>query len=905
MSFLRRRREDRAVAEELKAHIEEHVDELVESGMKEEDARHIARKQLGNRTQLRERIHEQNGIPLLDAIGRDLSVSLRSLARRPWFALGVALTLGLGIGAATMVYTVVDHVLLAPLPYEDPDTLVAIGALNKNAEWVDHEGGLQQLEPMSLMNFLELEERARSYQDLATIMLDEIRFGAGENGSVPDRVQVAGISQGFLETLHATPHLGRLFRPEEYTAATPKVLLLSYGTWQRRYGGDPDIIGRTETRLEASMTIVGVLPQNFVAPEAFFPRDEVPEFWGPLDLSQLQSSNRVVRTSRDLYLLGRLAAGVTAEQARGEAAQIASVLVEENPGDYVRRDGATVGIGVNGLHAQTLGTVGGALGMFLVASALLLLLAMMNVATILLARALERTREFGVRMALGAGRARIVRLLLSEAGLLTVMGAGIGILLALGGISVFRAYAPLSIPRMEQVVIDARVLFVAAIVSLLTGVVVGVMPALRLTGRRPWQRLNRHGVGEGGASSRTRSVLVGGQIAIAVVLLSVAALLFQSFVHLQGGGLGLDPDGLIAMDVEIKGAPSFVYEQTWLSWDVLLDELHAVPGIESVALTSNVPFQYQKWKPTLLLPGESPDQVHEGTAGYAVTPGFFETVGARRISGRDVSDEDQPSSERVALVNEAFAQRYFGQSDPIGQTLRWLPGYEWTPESDWSGTPEWRAAQPTPMRIIGVVENIVQMRVGEPPQPAIYVPYTQMRPFSPSALVRSSLPAEAIFPALRQAVARYNSWENALLDLGYLAPTDAAALQFRTLLISAFAAIAILLAAVGLYGTMTHFVGRRQREFGVRMAMGARPARVFCMVLRQGLLLAGAGLVAGLLVTLLSTNALASFLFGVEPNDPFTLTMAGSVLLLTALASCYLPARRATSIDPATVLREE
>ena len=461
---------------------------------------------------------------------RDVRLAARNLARRPGFALGVILTLGLGIGATTTIYAVVDGVMLRPLPYHDPSALVAMGSLAPGAEWIDREIGLQDLDRMSMANSLDYQERTRSFENLAAIWPNRAVLSDGAGGS--EMVGIVSVSQGLFDLLGASPALGRTFLPEEYDGSywgSQGIVMLSYGAWQRRYGGDPDVLGRSTEGLRFSATIVGVLPRDFRLPEAFlFDDPHGNEFWFPF-----QWDPNTSRRNGRLYLLGHLDPRASVEQARAEAERIAADLAVEFPDDNVESDGSHVGIGVNDLHAQTVGTAGKAFGLFLGAAGLLLLLAAMNASTLLLARSLDRTQELGVRMALGAGRSRVVRLLVSEAGILSVLGGALGIGLAYGGVGVFLRYAPSYIPRLSTVAVDARVLAVAAAVSLGTGIAAGLLPALRLTRSGPWRRLQTAGRTFVEPSSRLREALVGGQMAVAVILLSGAGLLFNSFVRMN------------------------------------------------------------------------------------------------------------------------------------------------------------------------------------------------------------------------------------------------------------------------------------------------------------------------------------------------------------------------------------
>ena len=831
---------------------------------------------------------------------RDLRIAARSLAHRPGFSLGVALVLGLGIGATTAIFTVVDAVMLRPLPYDDPSTLVAVGSLDPGAEWVDGDPALQDLVPMSFPNYLDLRERARSFEDLTAIMLAESPIEVGETD--PEYLRIAGVTPGLFEMLDAAPALGRTLLPEDYLATAPRVGVITYATWQRRFGGDAGVVGRP-MGVEGRPVIVGVLSQEFSPPEAFFPSDAVPEFWVGIPVDGRDSESR---RHRELYLLGRLAGRTTVEQARAEVTRIAADLTVEFPEEN-QLDGSPLGIGVNGLHAQTVGNAGKGLGLFLGAAALLLLLAALNAATLLLARSLDRTQEFGVRMALGASRRRVVRLLVSEAGILSVIGGAFGVLLAYGGVGVFLRYAPSSIPRLGTVAVDARVLALAAAVSLGTGIGVGLLPALRLTRRGPWQALQRAGRSFAAPSSPLGGALVSAQMAVAVVLLSGAGLLFGSFMRMRTVDLGFEADGLIVVGVSLPGTTACGRPNPWVCWDLLLDELRAVPGVESVAAASNVPVQPSTWEPRLLLPGDTPETVPGKIAGYAITPGYHEIMGTELLRGRDFGRLDGPGGEPVALVNETFVRAQLGGGEAIGTIVRWSLA------TDSPGrrrldliTHRSEGSDEIPLRIVGVVGDVVQTRVAEGPRPAIYVPYTQFAAFSVRAVVRTAQPTEAVFLELFRIAERLNS--NDLLELGTIRDrlvSERAPLQFQAMLVGAFSLIALLLGAAGVYGALAHSVERRQRELGVRMALGANRARVLGMVLSQGMRLSMVGVALGMVASLSLSQLLSGFLFGVQPYDPATLLLVGAVMAIVSAAACLAPARRATAVSPMRVLRAE
>jgi putative ABC transport system permease protein len=836
---------------------------------------------------------------------RDARIAARSLARRPTLVMGVVLTLGLGIGATTTIYSVVDGVILRPLAYRDADRLVLVGSLAPGAPGV---GGvdrvLQDLAQISLPNYLDFRDRARSFATLAAI--EPNRTVLPDQGNGADLVGYANVAPDLFEMIGGTAAVGRLFVPDDYAASAEDVVVLSWSAWQRHLGGQESAVGQRFPRLVGSRIVVGVLAPDFRPPEALFPDGNAPELWMPLRSDASNSSTWYARRRGRLHAIGRLAPGTSVQDAREESARIAADLASIHPQDNIEADGTRVGIGVNGLHAQTVGAAAGGLGLFMGAAGLLLLLAVMNAATLLLARALDRTRELSVRRALGCGRMRIVRLLMTEAGMLALLGGALGVVLAYAGVAAFVRYAPGSLPRLADVAVDGRVLGMAAAASVAAGVLAGLVPALRLTRDRSWDGAPRTSRTFTEASARSRDLLVGGQIALALVLLTGAGLLFRSFMHVRSVDPGFEPDRLIAMQVETKGGAGWDFQAQWLGWDRLLDALRGVPGVESAALASNAPFEEPSWWPRLLMPGDGPETARDGIAGYAITPGYLETVGTELLRGRDVQTFDGPSAERVALVNESFARIHLGGADPLGTTVWWAAGTEWSPGDEWIPPADWLDGRATPLRIVGLVEDAVQSSAEQGPRPAIYVPYKQGRG-STTAVIRTGAAPEVVIPALRRAVAGFNprvppSTADALQDRIAAARTVP---RFQALLITAFALVALLIAAAGLSGSIAYSAGRRHREIGVRMALGARRSDVLGMVLGRGMRLAIAGGLVGAMATVPLGEMMSRFLHGIGPHDPRALLMAGCALMVVSAAACLGPARRASAVDPTSALEAD
>lgn len=813
--------------------------------------------------------------------GRDVVFALRSFLRRPTLAVGVVITLGVGVGATTAIYSVVDGVLLRPLRYPDSGRLVAVGTTFPGRTWDDESAGLQHLAGVSYLNYADFRDRARSFSSLGAIEPTSVLLP--DEGDGPVLVRAARVTPELWTTLEVTPALGRLFLPDEYRGGEDAVIL-SHGAWVRRFGADPSVVGRPMASAGPSSVIVGVLPADFAPPEGLVSRST--DFWMPLRADHPRYASR---GRRSLVLVGRLAQGVTVDAARTEMSALADQLADEYPDGNVFPDGTHFGAGVNGLLDQVVGTTRRILLIFLGAAGLLLLIAVLNAMTLLFARSLERSAELSVRRALGAGVGRLVRLLVSESVILSLAGALVGAALGYAGVAALHRYGPSSLPRLADVAVDGRVLAVTFLLAVGAGLVTGLVPAARFARRMPWRSM-RGGRGATGRS-RLRMTLVVSQLTVAVLLLSAAGVLVRSFLELRAVDPGFEPQGLVSVEVPLKrpGAPEG--EESWQAWDLLLEQLAATPGVTAVAGATNTPFQDPNWAPRVLLPSDGPDVVRDGIAGYGVTPGYLEVAGTRLLRGRDFTRADGPSGPWVALVNEAWARTLLGpDADPVGMHVR----------TEESGTVR-------DIQIVGLVENAIQTRAEDGPRPAVYVPYTQIEWPLIQAVVRSTESPDVLMPALRRSVARFSTMTpvmamTTLEDRIAATRTDP---RFQALLFLTFAVVALTLAGAGLYASLAHAVGLRRREMGIRMALGATRGGVRRQVVLTGVRVAAVGVTVGLLASLVLNRALVRFVYAVSPSDPAALLGSAAALCAVAVVAAWIPARRATRVDPAEVLREE
>lgn len=832
---------------------------------------------------------------MIDAIA-DVSIAARSLVRRPGLAVGAVLTIALGIGATTTIYSVVDAVVLRPLPYVDPGSLVAVGLIAPGTVAVEGDAGRQELLGLTSIEIDAFRDRSRALQALAGVQRLRIRVLAEDREE--QSLEAVRISADMFSILGVSPALGRFFLADEFQRGGSQAVILTHDFWQSRYGRDPNVLGRAfDWQLTAwassRPTIVGVLPRDFHPPEAFFREGDIPDVYLPMEVS----ANGLYT---GLSAVGRLAPGTTLEQARVEASAISVELMAEVPMPPTLNDGRERIIGVNDLYVETVGTTGGTLWVFLGAAGLLLSLTVMNAATLLLARGLDRHQELDVRVALGAGQLRVAWLLLSEAGALSVVGGLLGIVLAYGGVAAFLRFAPPAIPRLGTVALDGRVLIVAVMATVLAAIGSGLLPAFALTRRSVWDGLQAGSRSVSEPASPLRTALVGGQLALAMVLFCGAGLLFNSFLKLRAADSGFEPDGLVVTSptltrpLQVRSLAEYQ-----ALWDPVLVAFTAVPGVTSAAGASGLPFEAPNWTPRILLPEDPPETVREGIAGYAITPGFLETMGIEVVRGRGFGPEDGSTSEPVAIVNEAFVRTQLGGRDVLGMIVT----------RDIVRLSNFGPPEQTTLRVVGVVEDVVQARAEDGPRPAVYIPHAQadapqLAPWW--SVVRSDLPPAALAtPELRRSLDGWDVRPESLTPMGERMALTQITPRFRTLLLGAFAGVALVLAALGLHASLAHMVRRRQRELGVRMALGADRASIVRMVMGQGMRLSAVCLLIGLLATLAMSRVLASFLFGMEPYDPRTLTSVMLVLLLVCAAACVAPARKATSVDPMRVLQSE
>jgi putative ABC transport system permease protein len=833
--------------------------------MTHEEARRRALLDLGGVAQTKQLYREGGTLPRLESLWRDLRFGTRMLGRNPGFSTIVVLTLALGIGANTAIFTLVDGILMRPLPYLEPERLVVF---NQSYPSV----GLENW-GISPFLFASLRERAGSFERSAAYTTAGLDLAGLEQ---PARVQAGYVTTGFFEILGAAPVIGRAFLPEKNV-----VCVLSDRLWRGRFGGDPRVVGRSLTLNGAPIQVIGVMPPGVDLPS---PRTEL---WLPAGLNPERRFGFV-------YLgIARLKAGVDAAQAEAEATGIQWSLARQS--EKPPPPGADMRMRVTPLQEAVARAARRPLLVLLGAVGLVLLIACANIANLLLARVTGRRREIALRIALGASPWRITLQFLTESLILTVLGAGVGVLLALWLVRSSVGLAGDGIPRMAEVGVSLSGVAFAAALAMVTGVLLGLAPAFRAT------RIGGHAEsGDGGRSTRSVSsrrvnqALVATQVAFSLVLLMGAGLLLRSFASLISVDPGFQPENLLTMRLSLSGQRYDSTEPRARFYEALIERVNGLPGVRAAGLVSNLPIQSDGWSDGYLIEGrEEPGSVPPNALIRIGFPGYFQAIGIPLLRGRDFSSADRGDTPPVAIVDESLARLYWPDGDAIGKRIRL--GWD-TSERAW-------------MTIVGVAGSVKHSGLAEPFYPHLYLPFRQSQdvPGEMHFAVRTAADPSAATAMIRDKV-RDLDGNLPVFDVRTMPELVARSLNSQRLtnvLLGGFATTALVLAGVGIYGVMSLGVTGRTREFGVRMALGARRGEVFRLVVKQGMQMTAAGVAAGTLGAIGLTRFLRSLLFEVSPADPATLAAVVVILGVAAFTACYVPARRATRVDPMVALRHE
>jgi len=804
---------------------------------------------------------------MLDSLRQDAAYALRRLRQTPGFTLVAVLTLALGIGATSAIFSIVNAVLLRPLPFPEPERLVEVSQVWKGQPAV-----------YSPQNFLDVEAQAKSFERLAAI--DTTGVTLTGNGAAA-RLEAAEVSASFFDVLRARPILGRGFVAGENEPGT-KVVVLGHKPWLDRFGGEPGLVGKTVQVDREPRTVVGIAPPGFSYPEGA-------EIWLPMTYDERFRTNS--RGAWYLTIVGRLAPGASVASAREEVGTIAARLEQSYPD-------ANEGVGgtVRSLHEATVGDTRRALLVLLGAVGLVLLVACVNVANLLLARISGRESELALRAALGAGRGRIVRQLFTESLLLALAGGAAGVLLAGVLVDGLLALQPQGVPRLAEVRVDRGVLAFAAVLSLLTSVAFGALPAIRMSRKAEAQSLRQgsRGILSGGRPG-LRGGLVVGQIALAMVLLAGSGLLIRSFSLLRQVDPGFDARSALTFRVSLPES-AYADDARLLSFHEALEaRLRALPGARAVGAVSGLPLTGSQFNISFTVDGRpEPPPAQQPSLDVAIaTRGYFRAMGIDIVRGRDFTEADDATAPQVVLLSETAVRRHFADEDPIGKRIR-------------LGLGRGRGRK-AGGEVVGVVRDVKRHGLAKASPPEIYVPYAQFPLQSMAVVLRSDVKPRSLATAAEAAVHELDAQLPVarLATLEEIVARSISEPRFYVLLLGAFAATALFLAALGLFGVMSYAVAQRTRELAVRLALGAQQRELRRMVLREALVLGSIGLALGLGGALLLSRTLESLLFSVSPSDPATLAAVALLLLATTLLAGYLPARRATRIDPVVALRAD
>jgi putative ABC transport system permease protein len=872
-AVLLRSRLERELQDEIRTHLEMQAEENLRQGMSPEQARRAAMRQFGGVEQVKEQYRDRRGLPLVETTLQDVRYAGRMLGKAPGFTLVAVVTLALGIGACTAVFSAVNPILFAPLPYPQADRVVMI--------WDFGTGGARL--DVTFGTYRELAERSQSFDALAVMRpWQPTLTGSNE----PERFDGQRVSASYFRVLGVSPALGRDFDVADDIVNGPQVVILSDRLWRRRFGGDSQIVGRKVTLNAIPCTVIGVMPatfENLLAPAA--------EVWAPLQYDKsLQPDSR--EWGHHLRMVGRLRAGFSVSQAKRDLDAIAQNPVPE----FSRPPYAALpnGLSVNALQDDVTSGVRPALLAILGAVLLVLAIACVNVTNLLLARGAQRRGEFAVRAALGAGRPRLIRQLLTESLLLALIGGALGMAVAEIGVRALVALSPAGLPRAGAIRVDGTVFAFALAVTTLIGLVVGLIPALHASRSDLQIGLQQSSRRAAGGHQLTRRMLVVAEVALALVLLVSAGLLLRSLQRLFAIDPGFDTTHLLAMQVQPSGQRlddatiHRVFTQS-------LDAVRQVPGVTAAAFTSQLPMSGELGDGYGVHFESSPTgnpEADNGAFRYAVSPGYFETMGIPLSRGRLLDTHDDAGAPPVALISESLAASKFPGEDPIGQRLRLGPN-----QGPW-------------FTIVGVVGTVKQTSLTADEPDAVYMTNTQWQLFTDRVLwlvVRTGGDAAALIPDVKRAVWSVDKDQAIarVTTMDQLLTASAAERRFAQVLFEAFGGVALMLAATGIYGVLSGSVTERLREIAVRLALGASRGNILALVIRQGMTLTGLGVVIGLSGAAAASQALVSLLFGVSRLDP--ITYFGVIVLLAGVAaiSCWLPAWRASRVDPAITLRAE
>ncbi|HEV2498393.1 MAG TPA: ABC transporter permease [Terriglobia bacterium] len=863
---------DADLDEEMRLHQELREQEQVERGVSSEEARYAAQRRFGNRLVLREESGEMWGWNWLETFLQDVRYGVRQLRRNPGFTAVAVITLALGIGANTAIFSMVNAVLLQPLPYKDSQRLVRLEVMAL--------GSASPYPVLSGPDFVDYQKENHVFEEMAAGFLAN---KALTGGSEPMQIGGFEVSPQIFHLLGISPLIGRSFTQSETQPGQNRVVILSYGLWQRAFGGDRAIVGKTIILDDEPYDVVGVMPQSLRFPDLWWGTKA--EFWIPLNLQQ--PAWRRLRGDHWLWVLARMKKGVTLAQAQAEMAMVSQNLQREYP-----REDTGVNVSVIGLRSEQTKQVKPALLVLFAAVGFLLLVACVNIASLLLGKAITRNREMAVRMAVGSGSGRLVRQLLTESVLLFLLGGLAGLAVGWAVLQILLYTAPEGyIPSIIHVHLSGWVLAFTFGLAFLTGLLAGLVPSIQSSKANPQWALKEGGRTATIAHSGLRNVLTLAEIALALIVLIGAGLAVKSLSWLMGVQPGFDYHSVLKASLALPQARYKSDQQVTAFYERLLNKLRALPGVESASATEYLPLQgnpsgavYVEGKPLPKVAGLGPQ-----VAWCHVMPDYFRTMHIALLQGRDFNLEDGPNSPRVAIINETMAHLFWPKENPIGKRF-----------ARDNRKPNWTT-------VVGVVGDVKESGLAEAALPEMYFPETQYPTLWMDIVLRTSPLPLSQSKVLRQAVHGLDPQlpVYSVDTLSQIVSRSSQQQQFEALLLGLFAAAVLALAVIGIYGVISYSVAQRTHEFGVRIALGAQKGDVLRIVVGQGFKLALAGIAIGIVGALGLTRFLTSLLYGVKPTDPLTFVAISLILIAVALLACYIPARRAANVDPMVALRHE
>jgi predicted permease len=881
--------QDSDLDDELAAHLDLLAQENIRRGMAADEARYAARREFGAVEQIKETYRERRGLPMLETFLKDLRFGARMLRKNPGFTAVAVLTLALGIGATTSIFSVVNTLLLRPLPFPDSNRIVILQeAIPKIVP------GKMSVSAPDVADFRRLNHVLEDLGAFSSNAMDLSGTGA------PVRVAATRMSAGVFHILGASPMIGRTFAENEDPMGN-HVAVLSYAIWQTRFGADPKISGKKIILDREPYTVIGVMPKQFEFPPEGLPAFAPAQIWVPIGFNPFELENR--GDLFDFGVVARLNAGTTLATANSDVMVIASQIQKQfYPPEAQDTSKVALEASVTPLNDLIAGPTRPLMMLLLGAVGLLLLIACVNVANLTLARGTERQKEIAVRIALGAGRKRLIRQLLVESTLLGVLGGSLGLFAAYAGVKALVTLADQILPRAHEVSLDHTVLLFTLAISIVSGILFGIVPALSATKGDLNKSLKEAGrsKSDGRGHQRIRDAFVVAQIALALLLVIGSGLLIRSFLLARQTDPGFRPENTVAFSISLPGSQYQHMSDAQTFFDRLAAQMRALPGVASIGVSSDLPMN-NTWSHLFTAEGHEAEQRNGVPSdNHSLVDGdYFQTLGIPLVRGRFFNEAEMSGKDGVVIISDGMAKRYWPGEDPIGRRLKWGVAVAKNP---------W-------LTIVGVVGDVKQGPLDEATKPHTYEPFQHLCqgrhafPLCTSriVLVRSLSSPAGLLSSVRTIVQQLDSQQPVgrvfIMDKivsGSLAPR-----RFNTWLLAAFGFAALLLAAIGVYGVISYSVAQRTQEMGVRMALGAQPGNILRMVLGKGLRLAGIGLIIGIAAALALTQLMSSLLYDVRATDPITFVCVAALLLVVALAACWIPARRAMRIDPADALRYE